>query len=116
MSTLPYFNVREAIENPKPPTFDPNGLKPIGYNPPLNTNNSFKSILNTAGNLAPTILPQALSAVQGFSNAYNTAQGLKDTSSIEFNIKNRNNYTTYNDNQSLLNAWSEDSYLNNVGL
>lgn len=111
---LPYLQIPKELDfrYKENPTLNVKDLKYIQGNPPLEAPNLLKDI----GSKAISVLPQAVSGVQGILGAYNTAQGLKDTSSIESNIKNRNNYTTYNDNQSLLNAWTEDSYLNDVTL
>ena len=115
MSTkLPYLQIPKELDfrYKENPTLNTKDLKYIQGNPPLEAPNLLKDI----GSKAISVLPQVVTGIQGIAGAYKEAQGLNDTSPIESNIKNRNTYTTYNDNQSLLNAWTEDSYLNGVTL
>ena len=88
-----------------PPTIDPSKLKMIKANSPLAPNTlNLSGIASNIGGVA-----QGLS---GIYNAFNTAQGLKDTSSLESSIANRGsglNY--YTDFSSLLNDWSYDNPL-----
>lgn len=65
---------------------------------------SVGNILNAAGSV--------INGVGGVVNGFNTAQGLKDTSSLQSSIDNRaSNIVDYNDYSTLLNSWSSDKPL-----
>lgn len=65
---------------------------------------SVGNILNAAGSV--------INGIGGVVNGFNTAQGLKDTSSLQSGIDNRtSNIVDYNDYSTLLNSWSSDKPL-----
>lgn len=87
------------------PTIDPSKLKMIQANSPLSPNTlNLGGIASNIGGIAQ--------GLTGIYDTFNTAQGLKDTSSLESSIANRGSgQNNYADFSSLLNDWSYDNPL-----